>query len=66
MAKKKFTVQIEQSICVSKEILADDIEQAVRYANEIANSDQLVKPKSRAWSDEWGSCGTSNVVGVYS
>ena len=66
MAKQKFTIQIEQSICVSREVLAEDIEQAVKFANEIASNDQLVKPKSRAWTDEWGCCGTSKVVGVYS
>lgn len=65
MAKQKFTIQIEQSICVSREILADDIGHAVHLANEIAKSDQLIKPKNRAWGDEWGCCGMSKVVGVF-
>jgi len=66
MAKQKFTVQIEQSICVSKEVLAEDIEHAVKLATEVAKNDQLIKPRSRAWADEWGCCGISKVVGVYS
>lgn len=65
MKKQKFTIQIEQSICVSREVTAESMEQAVQLASQIANSDQLIKSKSKAWSEDWGCCGISKVIGVF-
>lgn len=66
MAKQKFTIQIEQSICVDHEVTAENIEEAAKLAQKIADSEVLIKPKSRAWTDTWGGCGITKVVGVFS
>lgn len=65
MAKKKFTIQIEQSIMVTREITADDMGEALEKAEIFARDTMLVKPVNRSWTDGWGIPGLSKVIGIF-
>lgn len=54
---KKFTVQIESRIVVSREIRAESLEEAAAEAARIAQSDRITKPVG-GWSFEYEVEGT--------
>jgi hypothetical protein len=49
--KKKYFIQIKQAITVECIIKSESMEDALKVATDIAENDQLIKPRSKAWND---------------
>jgi hypothetical protein len=60
--RKRFTVQIEGRMVVSRTILADDMEEAVLITARLANEQPQVRP-AKGWSQEYEV--ESEVMGVF-
>jgi len=59
--KQSFTIQVEESLVVSRTVKAETIQEAVLEAKRISEDEVVTKPKT-GWSEEWSN--GSKVVGV--
>jgi len=62
--KNKYTIQISQSMTVSREIQADSIKDAFEKAKDIIEAEQQVVKPIKGWTEEWTN--ETSIAGVFS
>ena len=64
MAVKKYQIQIQATVCMSRSISADSLEDAVKIAEAMAQREDNGVQAKKGWGYEY--CKNSRVTGVLS